>query len=113
MKARLPDGYGKQNINDMMKQAQLMQDQMQQKQAELQETEYTATAGGGMVEIKMLGSHQVTGIKINPEIVVPDDVEMLEDMVAAAINEAVRVVDEASENELGAISGAFNLPGIG
>ena len=113
MKARLPEGYGKQNLNDMMKQAQLMQDQMQQKQAELQETAYTVTAGGGMVEVTMLGSHQITGMKINPEIVVPDDVEMLEDMVAAAVNEAVRVVDEASESELGAISGAFNLPGLG
>ena len=112
MKARLPEGYGKQNINDMMKQAQLMQDQMQQKQAELQETSYTVTAGGGMVEVTMLGSHQITGMKINPEIVAPDDVEMLEDMVAAAVNEAVRIVDEDAEAEMGAISGGLNLPGL-
>lgn len=112
MKARLPQGYGKQNVNDLMKQAQQMQEMMEQKTAELAETEYKATAGGGMVEVTMLGSHQVVGVKINPEAVQPDDVEMLEDMVAAAVNEAVRVVDETSEKEMGDISGGFNLPGM-
>lgn len=112
MKARLPQGYGKQNINDLMKQAQVMQDQMAQKQEELRETEYKATVAGGMVEVTMRGDHQVVSVKINPEAVQPDDVEMLEDMVAAAFNEAVRVVDEASENEMGLISGKFNIPGL-
>lgn len=113
MKARLPDGYGKQNVNDLMKQAQMMQDKMAQKQEELADTEYKATSGGGMVEVTMKGNHQVVAVKIDPEAVQPDDVEMLEDMVGAAFNEAVRVVDESSEQEMAAISGAFNLPGMG
>lgn len=112
MKARLPDGYGKQNVNQMMKQAQQMQEMMQQKQAELEETEYKATAGGGMVEVTIKGNHQVTGLKIDPEAVQPDDVEMLEDMVAAAFNEGVRISNEASESEMETISGGFNIPGL-
>lgn len=112
MKARLPQGYGKQNMNQLMQQAQMMQETMKTKQAELEETEYKVTAGGGMVEITMTGRHQVTALKINPEAVQPDDVEMLEDLVAAAVNEAVRVVDEASEKEMGAITGGLNIPGL-
>lgn len=112
MKARLPEGYGKNSMNDLMKQAQQMQELMAQKQEELAETEYKATSGGGMVEVTMKGNHQVVAVKIDPEAVQPDDVEMLEDMVGAAFNEAVRVVDEASEQEMGAISGGLNLPGM-
>lgn len=112
MKARLPQGYGKQNVNEMMKQAQLMQEQMEQKQAELEETEYKATAGGGMVEVTIKGNHQVTAIHIDPEAVQPDDVEMLEDMVAAAFNEGVRIANEASEQEMATISGGYNIPGF-
>lgn len=112
MKARLPQGYGKQNVNDLMRQAQEMQERMQQKQAELEETEYKITAGGGMVEMTMLGNHQVVAVKLNPEAVQPDDVEMLEDMIAAAVNEAVRVVDESAEKEMESISGGYNIPGV-
>lgn len=112
MKARLPKGYGKQNVNDLMKQAQEMQDLMQAKQAELEETEYKATAGGGMVEVTMKGNHQVVSVRIDPEAVQPDDVEMLEDMVAAAVNEAVRIVNESSDKEMESISGNFNIPGL-
>lgn len=113
MKARLPQGYGKQNVNDLMKQAQEMQQRMQEKQEELQQAEYKGTAGGGMVEVTMLGSHEVVAIKIKPEIVDPEDIEMLEDMVAAAVNDAVRVADEIAASELGEISGSLNLPGMG
>ena len=112
MKARLPDGYGKVNVKEMMQQAQAMQEQMQQTQAALEEKEYKATSGGGMVEVTMKGNHQVTAIKIDPEAVQPDDVEMLEDMVAAAVNEAVRVIDESSESAMAEISGGFNIPGM-
>ena len=112
MKARLPQGYGKQNVNELMKQAQQMQDLMTEKQAELEETEYTVKAAGGMVEVTMRGDHQVTAVSIKPEAVDPDDVEMLEDMVAAAFNEAVRTVKESSEAEMAAISGGFNIPGL-
>lgn len=112
MKARLPQGYGKQNVNDLMKQAQQMQENMQTKQAELEETEFTVSAAGGMVDVVMRGDYNVTSISIKPEIVEPDDVEMLEDMVAAAFNEAVRTVKETTEAELEKISGGFNIPGL-
>ncbi|MDL2324779.1 YbaB/EbfC family nucleoid-associated protein [Ruminococcaceae bacterium OttesenSCG-928-A16] len=112
MKARLPKGYGKQNVNDLMRQAQEMQDRMQQKQTELEETEYTITAGGGMVEMTMLGNHQVVGVKLKPEAVQPDDIEMLEDMIAAAVNQAVRTVDESAEQAMAEISGGYNIPGV-
>lgn len=115
MKARLPKGYGggPQNMNQIVKQAQKMQEEMERVQAELAEKEYTVTAGGGMVELTMTGKHQVTAVKIDPEAVSPDDVEMLEDLLAAAVNEAVRVVDEDSEQNLGAVTGGLNVPGLG
>ncbi len=112
MKARLPQGYGKQNMNQLMQQAQQMQDNMKAKQEELEATEYSVTSGGGMVELTMTGKHQVTKIKLNPDIVQPDDIEMLEDLVAAAVNEAVRVVDEASDEAMGALTGGMNIPGL-
>lgn len=65
-----------------------------------------------MVQLTMNGKHEVVSIKINPDVVQPDDIEMLEDLVAAAVNEAVRVVDEASENEMNAITGGLNIPGL-
>ena len=90
MKARLPQGYGKQSQQQLMQQVQQMQENMRLKQEELENTEYSVTSGGGMVELKMTGKHQVTGLKINPDVVEKDDVEMLEDLIAAAVNEAVR-----------------------
>lgn len=112
MKARLPQGYGKQNINQLMQQAQQMQDVVKQKQDELEQKSYTITAGGGMIELTMTGKHQVTAIKIKPEAVDASDVEMLEDLVAAAINEAVRVVDESADAEMEQVTGGFNIPGM-
>ena len=90
-----------------------MQEDMQAAQQELAEKEYKIKAGGGMIELTMTGKHQVTAVKIAPEAVSADDVEMLEDLLAAAVNEAVRVVDEDSEQRLGQISGGLNLPGMG
>lgn len=113
MKARLPDGFGKQNVKDMMRQAQEMQDQMQQKQEELEEREYKGTSGGGMVEVTMQGDYTVSAVKINPDAANTDDIEMLEDMVGAAFNEAVRVAKETSEKELGSIQGGFDFGGLG
>lgn len=112
MKARLPQGYGKPDVNALMRQAQKMQDDMKAKQEELEATEYQASVSGGAVEITMTGKHQVTSVRIKPELVDPDDVEMLEDMVAAAMNEAVRVVDEASDEAMQAITGGANFPGL-
>ncbi len=115
MKARLPEGYGggKQNMNQLMQQAQKMQEEMERVQAELAETEYTVTAGGGMIELTMTGKHQVTAVKIDPDAVSPDDVEMLEDLFAAAVNEAVRVAQEDADEKLGAVTGGMGIPGIG
>ncbi len=112
MKARLPDGYGKQNMNKLMQQAQMMQEQMQQRQAELEETEFPIKASGGMIEITMRGDYQVVAMKVNPEMIDPDDTEMMEDMLAAAFNEAVRTVKETTDSELAKVSGDFNIPGL-
>ena len=113
MKARLPKGYGRPDPNAMMRQVQKMQDEIRAKQEELEAKEYTGTASGEMVTVTMTGKHEVTAIKIKPEAVDPDDLEMLEDLIAAAVNEAVRVVDEASEKEMGALTGGLNIPGLG
>lgn len=112
MKARLPEGYGKQNMNDLMKKAQQMQEDMQNKQTELEETEFPVKASGGMIEMVMRGDYQISSVKINPEIVQPDDIEMLEDMIAAAFNEAVRTVKETTDQAMEEISGGFNIPGL-
>ncbi|MFV0412287.1 MAG: YbaB/EbfC family nucleoid-associated protein [Oscillospiraceae bacterium] len=112
MKARLPQGYGKQSPNDLMRQAQEMQAAVQQKQQELEDAEYQGTSGGGMVEVTLKGDHQVLGLKIKPEAVDTEDLEMLEDLIAAAVNDAVRKIKETGEQEMEQISGGFSLPGI-
>lgn len=112
MKARLPQGYGKPDVNALMRQAQKMQESVQEKQAELEAAEYQGSAGGGLVELTMTGKHQVTALHIKPEAVDPDDLEMLEDLVAAAVNDAVRIVDETAETEMGKITGGMNFPGL-
>ena len=114
MKARLPQGYGggPGNMQSMLRQAQKMQEDMAAAQAELEEKEYTATSGGNMVEAKVNGKHQVVSLKINPDVVDPDDVDMLEDLVCAAVNEAIRAAAADSEQRMGAITGGMNLPGM-
>ena len=110
MKARLPKGMGggPQNMQSMIRQAQKMQEDIEAKKAELEEKEYVVTSGGGMVEITLKGNHEVKSIGLNPEVVDPDDVEMLEDMLVAAFNEAVRQIDEESERELERVTGGLN-----
>ena len=109
MKARLPKGMGggPQNMQSMIRQAQKMQEDIEAKKAELEEKEYVVTSGGGMVEITLKGNHEVKSIGLNP-----DDVEMLEDMLVAAFNEAVRQIDEESERELERVTGGLNIPGL-
>ena len=115
MKARLPQGYQKQNtnMNSMIKQAQKMQEDMTKKQEELNERLFTAKSGGGMVEVTISGAKEVKKITINPEIVNPEDIEMLEDMVVAAVNEAIKTVEEVTSEEMGKITGTMHLPGMG
>ena len=114
MKARLPKGMGggPQNMQAMLRQAQKMQEDIETKKAELDEKEYTVTSGGGMVEITLKGNHEVKTIGLNSEVVDPEDVEMLEDMLVAAFNEAIRQIDEESERELGKLTGGLNIPGL-
>lgn len=114
MKARLPKGMdgGPQNMQSMLRQAQKMQEDIEAKKAQLEEKEYVVSSGGGMVEITMMGNHEVKAIGLNPEVVDPDDVEMLEDMLVAAFNEAVRQINEESERELEKVTGGLNIPGL-
>ena len=114
MKARLPKGMGggPQNMQAMLKQAQKMQEDIEAKKLELEQKEYVVTSGGGMVEITMTGKHEVKAIGINPEVVDPEDVEMLEDMLVAALNEVTRQIDEEAERELNSVTGGLNIPGL-
>ncbi|NLC79097.1 MAG: YbaB/EbfC family nucleoid-associated protein [Ruminococcaceae bacterium] len=109
MKSRLPEGYGA-SRGDMMKQLQKMQDDMAAMQAELAEREYVGSVSGGVVEAKVKGDHTVLAVTIKPEVIDPDDAEMLGDLVAAAVNEGIRKASEDSETELGKITGGMNLP---
>ena len=113
MKARLPKGYGRPDPQAMMRQVQKMQDEIRAKQAELEAREYTGSASGEMVTVTMTGKHEVTAVKIKPEAVDPDDIEMLEDLVAAAVNSAVSAADKEAEEEMGKLTGGMNIPGIG
>ena len=93
------------NMNNLMKQAQRMQRQMEEAQKELEEV--TATAGGGAVEVTVSGKHEVTKIKLSEEVVDPDDIEMLEDLIMAATNEAFRKLDEESQSSMAKITGGM------
>ena len=113
MKARLPQGYGgggPSNLQQLARQAQKMQEEMDQATAELEVKEYTATAGGGVVSATVDGKHMVKAITIDPEAVDPDDVEMLQDMVIAAVNEAIRNAMDDMSASMGKITGGMNLP---
>ena len=95
------------NMSNLMKQAQRMQRQMEEAQKELEEKEVTATAGGGAVEVTVSGKHEVTKIKLSEEVVDPDDIEMLEDLIMAATNEAFRKLDEESQSSMAKITGGM------
>ncbi|MCI5740120.1 MAG: YbaB/EbfC family nucleoid-associated protein [Lachnospiraceae bacterium] len=101
------------NMNNLMKQAQKMQRQMEEATKELQEKEATASAGGGVVEVTVSGKREVTKVKIDPEAVDPDDVEMLEDLIMAATNEAFREIEEMSTQSMSKITGGLGGMGGG
>ena len=111
MKARIPKGP---SMNDMLKQAQKMQEDMANLQAELEEREYDISAGGGAVSLKINGKKQITEMSIAPEIVDPDDVETLADIIIAAVNEGISKVEKVSETEMGKITGGMGMgmPGM-
>ena len=102
-----PGGGMPGNMNNLMKQAQRMQRQMEETQKELEETEITATAGGGAVEVTITGKKEITKVKLSPEVVDPDDIEMLEDLVVAAVNEAIRQIEELSQESIAKITGGL------
>ena len=100
------------NMQQLARQAQKLQQQMTKMQEELEAREYEASAGGGMVNVKVSGKKEVLSIEIKPEAVDPDDVEMLQDMVMAAVNEAQRQAAATAEAEMGKITGSMNMPGL-
>ena len=115
MKARIPQGMGGQgNMNQMIRQAQKMQEDMQAFQAELEEREFKASVGGGAVEITMNGKREVLSVNLKPEAVDPDDVEMLEDLIASAVNEVLSNIEKASAEGMEKITGGMgmNMPGL-
>ena len=103
---------GGMNQAAMMKQAQKMQQEMMRMQEELENKTYSATSGGGMVTATVNGKHQVVDIQIKPEAVDPDDVEMLQDMVIAAVNEAMRTADTEAASNMSRLTGGLNLGGL-
>ena len=104
MKVRIPNQGGGQAA--MMK-------KVQQKQAELEAAEYDVTSGGGMVKITISGAKEIKALKIDPSVVDPEDVEMLEDLIVAAVNEAINKVEQTAEEEMSKITSGLNIPGLG
>ena len=109
MKARIPGMQGGGQMN-MMKKIQEMQAQLETKQAEIEQTEFSASAGGGAVEVVVSGAHEIRKIDLKPDVVDPEDIEMLSDLIIAAANEAMRKADDAMEQAMGALKGGLNLP---
>ena len=108
----MPGGMGGMNQSAMLKQAQKMQQEMLRMQQEQEQKTFTATSGGGMVSATVNGKHELTDLVINPEAVDPEDVEMLQDMVIAAVNEAVRNADAEAANNMSRLTGGINLGGL-
>ncbi len=115
MKVRIPQSQGMGmggNMQSMLKQAQKMQEDMQAKQAELEAEEYEISAGGGVVGVKINGKKEILKVTLAPEIVDPDDIETLEDLIVAAVNEAIKKVEAISQDEMQKITGSIGLPGM-
>ena len=106
-KGGFPMGGG--NMQQLMRQAQKMQQDLQKKQAELNEATFTAQAGGGMVIVTVYGTKEVKSIELNPAVVDPDDSEMLQDLIVAGFNAAIKEASEAVEREMGKLTGGMNL----
>ncbi len=114
MRANIPKGMGggAQNMNAMLRQAQKMQEDMAALQEELDAREYDVSAGGGVVGVKINGKKEVLSIDIKPEIVDPDDIETLSDILVAAINEAIKRVEDTNSEEMAKITGNIGMPGL-
>lgn len=114
MRARLPkqNQGGAQNMNAMIRQAQKMQDEISALQEDIEERSFTATAGGGAVSVTVTGKKTIQTLEIKPEVVDPEDIEMLQDLVVSAINEAINQVETTTEEEMSKITGGVSLPGL-
>ena len=115
MKARLPQGYGgggAANLQQLARQAQKLQEEMDKATAELEEKEYSATSGGDAVKAVVTGKMEVQSIELKPEVVDPEDTEMLSDLVIAAVNEALRAAAADKEERMEKLSGGLNVPGM-
>ncbi len=114
MKVRIPNNGGGMggNMQSMLKQAQKMQEDMANLQAELETREYEVAAGGGMVKVKINGKKQILAMDIDPEIVDPDDIETLSDIIVAAVNEAIHRVEDTASEEMAKLTGPMGLSGM-
>ncbi len=114
MKARIPKNYGGMpgSMQGMIQQAQKMQEEITKKQAEIDEMDFTASVGGGAVEVVMSGKKELKSITIKPEVVDPEDVEMLQDLVISAVNEVLRAVESKTSDEMDKITNGLNIPGL-
>ena len=100
------------NMNNMMKQVKKMQEQMEKAQQDIEEKEFESTSGGGVVSATVNGKKEVIAIKIDPDVIDPEDSEMLEDLIIAAINDAMKKADEYSGQTMGKLTGGLNIPGL-
>ncbi len=114
MRANLPKGMGggAQNMQAVIRQAQKMKEDMAAKQEELDAREYDVKAGGGVVTVRINGKKEILGIEIDPEVVDPDDIETLQDILVAGVNEAIKRVEETNSAEMEKITGALDMPGM-
>ena len=114
MKSRLPQGFGggPTNMQGMIKQAQKMQEDMQNLQAELEQREYDIKAGGGVVSLRINGKKEVLSLEVAPELVDPDDIETMTDIIIAAVNEGIKRVEDTNNEEMSKITGGMGLPGM-
>lgn len=111
-KGGFPGGFGGGNMNGLMKQAQKLQKEMEQMQKDLETKEFEASVGGGAVVVKVNGKREVLAINIKEEVVDPDDVEMLEDLVLSAVNEALKKAEDENSSKMGKLTGGLNMPGM-
>ena len=112
MKARIPGAQKGQSQQEMLKKVQKMQEDMAALQKDIEQREFSANAGNGMVAVTVNGKHELKSIKINPEAIDTEDIEMLEDFITIAVNEAIRQANDAQENEMGSITSGLNIPGL-
>ncbi|MBO5164030.1 MAG: YbaB/EbfC family nucleoid-associated protein [Ruminococcus sp.] len=113
MKARIPkNSGGAQNMNQVLRQAQKMQDQITELQEDIESREFTATAGGGAVEVTLSGKKEIKSLTLKPEVVDPEDIEMLQDLIISAINEAVNTIETTTEAEMSKVTGGVSIPGM-